>query len=87
MTQNLYAGEGNDRGWYRVNRENKKLKCEIKRLNGIIKFFGLNTLVKENIKLRKALEELRKKLIEPFGPAGQEACRQIVQKALKGGPK
>jgi len=32
MTQNLYAGEGNDRGWYRVNRENKKLKREIERL-------------------------------------------------------
>lgn len=32
MTQNLYAGEGNDRGWYRVSQENKKLKREIKRL-------------------------------------------------------
>jgi len=33
MTQNLYAPELNDRGWYRVNRENKKLKREIAQLH------------------------------------------------------
>ena len=36
------------------------------------------------LKLRKALEYLARRLKEPVGPRGQEECRNVIDKALKG---
>jgi len=79
MTQNLYAPELNDRGWYRVNRENKKLKCEIMMWHKEVE--RLKALwVKDDmqiVRLRKAL--IYYKIHYDDG--------KIARKALKGGPK
>lgn len=36
MDQNLYAAEANDRGWYRVEQKNVKLKREVEQLRGAL---------------------------------------------------
>lgn len=60
--QNLYAAEGNDRGWYRVEQENKKLKkgnetLKIALASNVLAVANRN---REITKLREALTDVRK---------------------------
>jgi len=102
MTQNLYAGEGNDRGWYRVNRENKKLKREVENLKAENKSLQSshdethcqisNEVMWKNDALTK-VEQLRKMLklarvyIIDEQIIGSGRTIEQINKALKGDPK
>jgi len=62
MTQNLYAGEGNDRGWYRVNRENKKLKREVERLSKALKLARVYIINEQIIGSGRTIDQIDKAL-------------------------